>query len=265
MEKNKLLPGFYVGIRRATRNFCFSVPKIGQGVTDSDMDKWFQSLNSGSRSNRSDNHTNNPAAERSTSFSGWYKTDNAINLSNKCLLAPSIYRAAGGDDPDVAQTKVSSFKKKAAEVLSRCADSGEAITEAIASEINVNSCVVHEIKVIVLCVKDTQFPGSRHNEDTHMWYKEKVVRKFYLSLGPDDRLLSAFAQEIADPTTGVNAERKLVAVRSDRVTPIGNRVSSFTIRSVTDEEAVKTDQKLMAAVNRIKRKQAEASIFHELN
>lgn len=254
MEKDKLSPGFYVGIRRAIRNFSFSVPKMGRGVTDSDMDKWFQSLNSGSRPKKSENHNNNPSAEKSTSFSGWFRTDNAINLANKCSVAPDIYRVAGGDDPDTARVRVTLFKKKAAEVLSRCADSGEAITDAIAAEINRNSCVVHEIKVVILCVKDSEFPGGRHDENTHMWYEEKVVRKFYLLKPPTDSLLSAFAQEIADPTTGVNAEHKLIVVKNDRVTPSG-RVSSFSIRQVTDSEAVQTDQKLLAAVDRIKKKQ----------
>ena len=256
MEKDKLSPGFYVGIRRATRNFSFSIPKLGKGVTDTDMDKWFQSLNNGSKPIRQSNHTSNPNAEKSTSFSGWYKTDNAVNLANKCKAAPDIYRVAGGDDPDTMQIRVSMFKKKAAEVLSRCADSGEAITDEIATEINQNSCVAHEIKVVILCVKDTEFPGGRHDENTHMWYKEKVVRKFYTSLAPLDNLLKVFAQEIADPTTTVNAEQKLVAVRNDKVTPSGERRSSFTIRAVTDSEAMNTDQKLLAAVSRIMERQS---------
>ena len=255
MTKDTLSPGFYVGIRRAIRNFSFSVPKIGQGVTDSDMDKWFQSLNSGSKPKRLD-HNNNPNAEKSTSFSGWYKTDNAANLSRKCLAAPDIYRVAGGDDPDTARIKVSTFKQRAAKVLSRCADSGEAITDAIAAEINEWSCLVHEIKVVVLCVKDTEFPGGRHDENTHKWYLEKTVRKFYLMAAPVDSLLSAFAQEIADPTTDVNAEQRLVVVRSDRKTPTGAIKTSFSIRKILDSEANRTDQKLLAAVNRIREKQS---------
>jgi len=254
-----LLPGFYVGIRRATRNFSFSLPNQGKGVTDSDMDHWFMSLNSGTRT-VSSAPASNLGAEKSTSFSGWHKTDNAINLSNKCLAAPEIYKAAGGVDPNLAKDWVSQFKKKAAEVLSRCADSGEAITEATAAEINRCACVVHEIKVVVLCVKDTEFPGARHDGNTNRWYFEKTVRKFFLTENPLDSLLHAFAAEIADETTEVNAERKLVAVRNDRVTPRTGRAartSSFTIRQVSNDEAMATDALLLAAVNRIKQKQLQ--------
>jgi len=254
-----LLPGFYVGIRRATRNFSFSLPNQGKGVTDSDMDRWFMTLNSGTRT-VSSAPASNLGVEKSTSFSGWYKTDNAINLSNKCIAAPEIYKAAGGGDPNLAKDRVSQFKKKAAEVLSRCADSGEAITETTAAEINRCACIVHEIKVVVLCVKDTEFPGARHDGNTNRWYFEKTVRKFFLTEGPLDSLLQAFAAEIADETTEVNAERKLVAVRNDRVTPRTGRAaqtSSFAIRQVSNDEAMATDALLLAAVNRIKQKQLQ--------
>lgn len=256
MNKDVLSPGFYVGIRRATRNFSFTVPKLGKGTTDSDMDKWFQSLNNGSKTKSQSNHKSNPSAERSTSFSKWYKTDNAINLSNKCLAAPEIYRVAGGDDYATMKIRITMFKRKAAEVLSRCADTGEAITDAIAAEINVNQCIAHEIKIIVLCVKDTEFPGGRHDENTHMWYMEKVVRKFYVSTPPLDSLLEAFAKEIADPTTTVNAEQKLVVVRGDKVTPNGARVSSFKIQPALDKDITSADQKLLDAVSRIRESQS---------
>lgn len=258
-DNSTLLPGFYIGVRRATRNFSFSLPKIGKGVTDKDMDKWFMSLNSGTRT-VSPAPAVNKGAEKSTSFSGWYETDNAINLSNKCLAAPEIYKAAGGGDPDLAKDRVSQFKKKAANVLSRCADSGEAITETIAAEINSCACIVHEIKVVVLCVKDSEFPGARHDGNTNRWYLEKTVRKFFLAESPLDSLLRSFASELADKTTGVNAERKLVAVRSDRVTPRTGRsarTSNFSIRQTSDEEAMATDALLIAAVNRIKQKQLQ--------
>lgn len=257
MENTTLLPGFYLGIRRATRNFSFSLPSKGKGVTDTDMDKWFMSLNSGTRTNNSSAPSHNPGMEKSTSFSGWYKTDNAINLSNKCLAAPEIYKAAGGEDPNLAREQVSRFKKKATAVLSRCADSGEAITEATAAEINECSCLVHEIKVVVLCVKDTEFPGARHDGNTNRWYYEKTVRKFYLAQSPVDALLKSFASELADPATGVNAERKLVAVRNDRVTPRTGRnarTSNFSIRCISNDEAMATDAMLLAAVNRIRQK-----------
>ena len=251
-----LAPGYYLGVRRATRNFRFTVPKIGKGVTDSDMDKWFNQLNSGEKAANKNQALpqNNPTGEKSTSFSGWIRTDNAVNLSTKCLAAPVIYKAAGGDDPVSAQEKVKAFKKKATQVLSRCCDTQEAITEATAAEINSCACCVHEIKVVVLCVSDTERPGFRHDSNANLWYMEKTVRKFYLSLAPLDSLLELFAKEIANPDTTVNAERKLVAVREDKITPIDGHltpVRSFSIRAVSDEDAMKTDAKLMAAVNRI--------------
>jgi hypothetical protein len=221
------------------------------------MDKWFQSLNNGVRSNTT-TPSHNPEAEKSTSFSGWIKTDNAVNLSSKCLAAPDIYHAAGGGDYKLAQLIVSKFKKRAAEVLSRCADTQEAITEATAAEINDCACVVHEIKVVVLCVKSSEFPGGRHDVNTNMWYQEKTVRKFYLSESPLDSLLTTFAEELADPETSVNAKHKLVAVRKDKTTPRTGRnarVSKFAIRSVSDADAMATDAKLLAAVNRIKQRQ----------
>lgn len=263
MEKNTLTKGYYLGIRRATRNFSFTVPKIGQGVTNTDMDLWFNQLNTGRKNTTSVAPSNsNPMLEKSTSFSGWISTDNAVNLSAKCLAAPEIYKAAGGDDPSLAQEKVKLFKKKATEVLSRCCETQEAITEATAAEINSCSCIVHEIKVVVLCVDDKERPGFRYDQNTGMWYFEKTVRKFYLSDCPVDSLLVSFAKEIADPDTSVNAERKLVAVRADKTTPrtgSNARVSNFSIRSISDEEAMATDAKLLAAVQRIKAKLKQGS------
>lgn len=252
-----LTKGYYLGVRRATRNFSFSVPKIGQGVTDTDMDKWFNQLNSGKKVTANTVPTHNPSAEKSTSFSGWIRTDNAVNLSAKCLAAPEIYKAAGGDDPNLAQEKVKSFKKKATEVLSRCCETQEAITEATAAEINICACCVHEIKVVILCVSDTERSGFRHDSNTNMWYQEKTIRKFYLSNNPNDVLIESFARELADPGTSVNAERKLVAVRADKTTPRTGRnayTSTFSIRTVSNEEAMATDAKLLAAVERIRSK-----------
>ena len=262
MKDTTLSTGYYVGIRRATRNFSFTVPKIGQGVTDTDMDKWFNQLNSGTKTSKSPAHVSRPEAEKSTSFSGWYGTDNAANLSAKCLAAPEIYKAAGGDDPELARERVSTFKKKATEVLSRCCKTQEAITEATAAEINGSACVVHEIRVVVLCVSDTNRPGFRFDENTHKYYYEKTVRKFYLQQAPADNLLEVFASEIADSGTTVNAERKLVAVRNDRVTPRSGHdasVSSFSIVTKSNEEAMATDAKLLAAVERIKQKMLNKS------
>jgi len=255
MEKITLTKGYYLGIRRATRNFSFTVPKIGQGVTDTDMDKWFNQLNSGKKTATSAAPSHNPTAEKSTSFSGWISTNNAVNLSTKCLAAPEIYKAAGGEDPNLSQEKVKSFKKKATSVLSRCCETQEAINDAVAAEINSCACCVHEIQVVVLCVSDTERPGLRHDQNTGMWYGEKTVRKFYLSNPPVDSLIEAFARELADPGTSVNAERKLVAVRGDKTTPRTGRnasMSAFSIRSTTNEEAMATDAKLLAAVQRIR-------------
>lgn len=257
MKKITLTKGYYLGVRRATRNFSFLVPKIGQGVTDTDMDKWFNQLNSGKKVTTHVAPSSNPTAEKSTSFSGWVKTDNAVNLSAKCLAAPEIYKAAGGDDPYLAQEKVKAFKRKASEVLSRCCDTQEAITEAVAAEINTCACCVHEIKVVILRVSDEESSGARYDQNTGMWYWEKTVRKFYLSQSPADSLLEVYAEELADPGTSVNAERKLVAVRADKTTPRTGRnarTSSFSIRSVSNEEAMATDAKLLAAVQRIKAK-----------
>ena len=233
------------------------MPKIGQGVTNTDMDLWFNQLNTGRKMTTKVASSHNPMEEKSTSFSGWIVTDNAVNLSAKCLAAPEIYKAAGGDDPSLAQEKVKLFKKKATAVLSRCCETQEAITEATAAEINECSCCVHEIKVVVLCVSDTERSGFRYDQNTGMWYFEKTVRKFYLSEAPTDDLLITFAREIADPETSVNAERKLVAVRADKSTPrtgANARVSNFSIRAVSDEEAMATDAKLLAAVQRIRAK-----------
>jgi len=255
MSTDNLTLGYYLGIRRAIRNFEFSVPKIGQGVTNTDMDTWFDQLNAGKKASPSKTPSHNPDEEKSTSFSGWFKTDNAVNLSAKCLAAPDICKAAGGGDSLIAMDKVKMFKKKAHAVLERCCDSGEAITEATAAEINVCACCVHEYKVVVLAVSNVERPGFRHDSHTNMWYMEKTVRKFYLEQSATESLLKSFAQELADPTTTVNAERRLVAVRNDRTTPRTGRnarVSNFQIVTLSDQEAMATDAKLIAVANRIK-------------
>lgn len=260
MYENKapLTEGYYLGIRRSTRNFSFSLPNLGKGpAVQTDMDDWFMGLNSGKKVKASPTPNNNPAAEKSTSFSGWYKTNNAVNLSAKGFAAPEIYKAAGGDDPSLASEKVKLFKKKATAVLTRCSETQEAITEATAAEINVCACVVHEMKVVVLRVSGEEFEGGRFDPNTGKWYMEKTLRKFYVSIPATDGLLATFAAELADPNTSVNAEFKMIAVRNDKVTPrtgTAAYTSRFSIRRVSDEEAMATDAKLLAAVQRIKAK-----------
>lgn len=254
-----LSPGYYVGVRRSLRSFHFSVPKLTKGISpDTSMDDFFNQLNSGVKVKPTGGNTNvpNPSREKSTSFSGWIPTTNARNLSDKCYAAPEIWAAAGGDDPNVAGGMVKAFKKGAAAVLGRCADSGETITEAVASEINKNQCVVHELKIVILRVSSTEIPGARHDEKTHMWYLEKTIRKFYVTESPLDSLIQGFAEEIADDGTNVTAERKLVAVRADKVTPrTGRNAYTSGFRIVTKSAGFsEDDQQLLAAVNRIKAK-----------
>lgn len=251
-----LSPGYYVGVRRTLRSFLFSLPKLAKGLPmDTSMDEFFNQLNSGVKVKPRTGNTNvpNPSREKSTSFSGWIPATNARNLSDKCYAAPEIWAAAGGSDPNVAEGMVKAFKKGAAKVLGRCADSGEALTEATASEINMNQCVVHELKIVILRVSSTEIPGARYDGKTHMWYLEKTVRKFYVAQPPLDNLLEAFAQEIADPETNVTAERKLVAVRADKVTPrTGRNAYTSGFRIVTQTAGFSDgDQQLLAAVNRV--------------
>lgn len=251
-----LSPGFYVGVRRSLRSFSFSLPKLAKGLPeDTSMEDFFNTLNSGVKMKPKEGNTNvpNPCREKSTSFSGWIPTANARNLSDKCYAAPEIWSAAGGSDPNVAESMVKAFKKGAAKVLGRCADSGETITEAIASEINENQCVVHELKIVILRVSSTEVQGARYDEKTRMWYLEKTIRKFYVTESPLDDLIVAFAQEIADSETNVTAERKLVAVRADKVTPrTGRNAYTSGFKIVTKTAGFSDgDQQLMAAVSRV--------------
>lgn len=252
-----LSPGYYVGIRRTLRSFSFSLPKLAKGLSaDTSMDDFFNQLNSGVKVKPAGGNTNvpNPGREKSTSFSGWIPTTNARNLSDKCYAAPEIWAAAGGDSPDEASALVKRFKKNASAVLGRCADTGESITEATASEINRYQCIVHELKIVILRVSSTEILGGRYDEKTRMWYLEKTIRKFYVTEEPLDVLLNAFAKEIADESTNVTAERKLVAVRADKVTPrTGRNARTSTFRIVTVSAGFSSDDEpLLAAINRIK-------------
>jgi len=254
-----LSPGYYVGVRRTLRSFLFSLPKLAKGIPDDmSMDDFFNQLNSGVKVKPKEGNTNvpKPSREKSTSFSGWIPTTNARNLSDKCYAAPEIWAAAGGSDPNVAEGMVKAFKKGAAAVLGRCADSGETITEAVASEINRNQCIVHELKIVILRVSSTEIQGARYDEKTRMWYLEKTIRKFYVTESPLDDLIRGFAEEIADANTNVTAERKLVAVRSDKVTPrTGRNAYTKGFRIETRSAGFSNeDQQLLAAVNRIRAK-----------
>lgn len=255
-----LEPGYYVGIRRTLRSFHFNLPKPVKGIPDDlSMDDFFNQLNNKKRTFNNQKvsvQTVESHGEHSTSFSGWIRTENARNLSDKSYAAPDIWHVAGGDDPKQAQELVKRFKKGAASVLSRCADSGEPITEAIACEINVNQCIVHEIKIILLRVSNVEDHESRFDPKTNLWYREKTIRKFYVVTAPDDDLLRGFAEEIADSNTNVTSNRKMVAVRNDKVTPRTGRnafVSSFSIRTVSDG-FTDNDQQILNAVNRIRMK-----------
>jgi hypothetical protein len=255
MSTNTILaPGYYLGIRQSIRNFSFTVPKASKGIIGTDMDKWFNQLGSGRKvTTNAALPTHNPGNEKSTTFSGWKEAVNAECIATKCLAAPEMIKAAGGDDYKLAEELVRTFKQKATAVLSRCCETQEAITEAVAAEINECACLVHEIKVVLLCVSETQRPGFRHDSNTNRWYAEKTVRKFYLRKALGQSLLEQLVSEFADPTTTVNAERKLVAVRNNKAGRSAS-TSSFRIVNVSDTEAMMTDAQLMAAIKRIRAK-----------
>lgn len=261
-ENTSLSNGFYVGVRSNIRNFHFDPPKMAKGITDDvSMEEFFRSLNGGGKvrttAPTSGTESGSTSNEATTLFSGWFSTTKARNLSDKCRQAALIYAAAsedGVDEPTMCANMVRSFKKGAAAVLGRCADSGEAITQATADEINRNACVLTEIKVIVLCVSDTEVSGGRLDPKTGKWYSEKVIRKFYVSHRPLKKLLEAFAQELADDTTNVTMEGKLVAVRSDKVTVRQGRnyrESQFRIVTSYDTGSAE-DERIKLALDRIR-------------
>lgn len=258
MTNTTLSPGFYVGTRRTLRSFDFSLPRLSEGVKeDMSMEDFFSQLNSGRKvTTKVAPVTSEPSVtnEKSTSFSGWVRTSNARNLSEKAYAAPEIYQAAGGGDPQQAEMLVKAFKKQAAKVLSRCADTGETITQATADEINRYRSVVHEIRIVILHVSAQEIVGGRFDPKTNLWYREKTLRKFYLVQPPTDALLMSFNQEIADDDTNVTADRRLVAVRSDKVTPrTGRNAYTSSFRIVTQTSGfTEEDQRLLAACNRIR-------------
>lgn len=247
--------GYYVGVRVSVRAFHFDLPKASGGApSDLSLDQLWQRLNGGVKATKTSAPTNKATGEMSTRFSGWKRVTAAKQTSDKAFAAPDIYRAAGGDDPSVAQQSVKEFKQLAARVLSRCADSGQYLDETIEAEINAKSCVVHEVKVLMLYVASTD-NGGRFDENTKKWYAERTMRKFYLSAAPLSDLITALADEIADATTNVNAEGKLVAVRSDGVTPRTGRnarTSGFRIQKV--DSYGDSDEGLRAVIERLRSK-----------
>jgi hypothetical protein len=263
MSDTPLTTGYYLGVSRSIRDFSFSLPNLGNRNVPSDMDAFFASLNSGKKitAEAASQSVPKQPVEKSTSHSGWIRLEGnniAPNISAKGFAAPDIYQAAGGGDYRGAANCVGSFKKQAAKVLSRCADTGETIDESVAREINLLACVVHEIKVILLHVSAEAGDGYRFDPKTGLYYRQKTLRKFYVTGAPLDELLVAFAKELADCNTTVNSQSRLVAVRNDRVTPRTGRAAStrnFSIQRITDEKAMETDALLMAAVQRIRQKQ----------
>lgn len=261
-EKNpSLLSGYYVGVRSNIRKFHFSLPKVAKALTDDvSMEEFFRSLNNGEKTRTtpvSNNTARTPSDEKTTLFSGWVPAENARNLSDKARSADLIYGAASEDSPEEvrnAKKRVADFKKGAAAVLGRCADTGETITQAIADEINRNECIVTEIKVVILCVSDTEVSGGRLDPKTGKWYSEKTLRKFYVFTRPSENLLSAFAKEIADPTTNVSYDGRLIAVRSDKVTfRTGRNYRESSFRIITSWDAgSENDEKVRTALERIR-------------
>jgi hypothetical protein len=247
--------GYYVGVRVSVRAFHFDLPKANGGApSDLSLDQLWSRLNGGTRVIKNDAPVNRATNEQSTRFSGWKRVVAAKQTSDKAFAAPDIYRAAGGSDPSIAQQSVKEFKQLAAKVLGRCADNGTYLDETIEQEINAKSCIVHEIKVLMLYVSSTD-NGGRFDENTKKWYAECTMRKFYVSMAPLSSLITALADEIADATTNVNAEGKLVAVRSDGVTPRTGRnarTSNFRIQKV--DSYGDSDEGLRAVIDRLRAK-----------
>lgn len=264
-DDKTLQPGYYLGIRRQIRDFSFDLPKVSEGPAFSSFDEMFSQLNSGNKKKATPQGAGSTSfragVEKSTSFSGWNPVSGkAQNVSKKARLADQIYSQAGGDDTKQAAEAVRRFKKGAANVLSRCADTGETITEATAAEINQNACTVHELRVVMLHVSATDLGGYRFDKNTNLFYREKTLRKFYVSSAPTDGLLTSFAEEVADGNTTVDASMRLVAVRRDnpKTRAAGERASNFRIETVPEEEAWNIDAQLMAAITRIKSKAAQS-------
>lgn len=258
-NKNSLTPGYYLGVSRRVRNYSFTLPKKRNGAIAMDMDSFWNQLINGKAVTHS-TPSNNATNEKSTSFSGWERVTVAQNLSDKCYNAPGIFQAAGGDDPKAAEEAVKAFKKNAAKILGRCADTDATIDEAVEREINLLSCTVHEIKVVLLCVSSTEMPGTKFDGNTNLWYGERVLRKFYLRQMPTDDLLQAFRSELADPGTNVAGDMRLHAVRADKTTLRTGRnasVSSFRIESQSilrseDAEIRAARDRILAKINSIK-------------
>lgn len=260
MINQSLTPGYYLGVSRRVRNFSFSLPKKRRGALAMDMDSFWNQLINGKAATSSTPSNSAATKEKTTSFSGWEKVTIAQNLSDKCYNAPGIYKAAGGDDPALAETNVKAFKKNAAKILGRCADTDATIDEAIEREINLLSCTVHEVKVILLCVSDKEMPGTRFDGNTNLWYGERVLRKFYVTVLPTDDLLIAFRAELSDPGTNVAGDMRLHAVRTDKVTyrtGRNARTSGFRIETqsvLRDEDAAirAARDRIIAKINLLK-------------
>lgn len=254
-DKTALSPGYYLGVSRRTRNFSFQLPKERKGASDLTMDSFWNRLVNGSKA-ESTAPVNNATNEKSTSFSGWITCSNAVNLSNKCYAAPQIYHAAGGEDPTEAAEAVRRFKQTAARVLGRCADNDTTLDASIEREINATSCIVHEVKVVLLVVSQSELSGTKYDPKTNLYYGERTLRKFYLKQQPLDTLLIAFRDELADPGTNVAGDYRLHAVRSDKVTYRTGRAaytSGFKIETCTTY--VQENAAIQAARDRILAKQ----------
>lgn len=254
-KDTNLTPGYYVGIRRSIRDFSFDLPKVAKQRSYETMDDLWDDMVYGKKANSQKEQTKNSGNqnEKSTSFSGWYSACNAVNLRDKCYAAPEIYKVAGGEDPSIAGEAVKKFKQNAAKVLGRCADNDLTVDESIANEINQFSCLVHEIKVILLRVSSEEFPGSRLNPQTGLYYGERTMRKFFLTVPPFEDLLQAFAAEIADSETNVASDKRLHAVRQDKRTLRTGRNAWTSGFRITTVNAVADDDKaLIAAVQRIR-------------
>lgn len=237
MSKDQILnPGVYLGVRSSVRSFMFKLPKKQNKSTESYSPiELFNRLNNGTKITKSETFINfdENYGEQTTRFSGWKHIDgNAAIVSDKMKEAPVIYRAAGGSDFEQAAELVKTFKKTAARVLGHCADTGEPLTADHAAEINKTACIVHEVRVILLCVSDARVnKSSRFDEKTKKWYTEKCGRKFYLEKAPATELLDAFAEALADPESTISGEGRLIVERKTDESSGGTRKSSFRIVS----------------------------------
>lgn len=253
--REPLKQGMYLGIRCSHRNYSFKVPN--QETSNADLSVW-DLWSQGEPKHTGDSRANSDGS-RSTTFSGWMPVGETYPIGNSIRVAPDLADQAFGDNHQSAEQKVARYKKNAKSILQSLSESGSYLEAEHVRNINKYSCSVFDVQVKLLRVSTTRLEKGKEDPASHLWYQEKVVRRFVLNNGLDKQQLLSLITVIIASKTPISVETGLTV----KATTKGGK-TSYSVESQASYSG-DTDE-LLSAFNRIKDVDLnEETIFDVIN